>query len=231
MGGINVKNTIIERLLQNVAPHLCFGCGKTGSVLCDYCKYDISNESFVGCILCGKPYLDGICKNHDSLIQKAYVITTRTGVTKALIDGLKFDYMKAAAQSAAELLNECLPLLPENTIIVPIPTVRSHVRQRGYDQVDLIAKHFAHLRGLSVFNLLERTGTATQHTLNRSDRLKEAKHAFSVKAKIPLVKPDTPLLIIDDIITTGSTVTEAAQALKHLSNTIWVTAIAYQPLD
>jgi ComF family protein len=229
MGGINVKNTIVERVLEYVAPHPCFGCGKVGTSLCQYCKYDIVNEPFVGCILCGKPEMTGMCANHGVAIANTAVVGVRQGVLKELIDGLKFHYVMAAARSAAELLHETLPLYPAGTVIVPVPTLSSHVRQRGFDQVALIARHFAALRGMTVQPLLSRVNKATQHRLNRDARVREAKSAFSYNAYE--ISVHTPILLIDDIITTGATITQASNVLLTKHEAVFVGALAYHPLD
>jgi ComF family protein len=230
MGGKNVKNTIVERLMQLVAPHPCSGCGKIGSLLCLHCKYDIVSEPFLGCILCARPELNGVCKTHESAFQKAYVVGLRDGVLRLLIDGLKFHYMKEAAKSAAELLDEHLPILPMDTVIVPVPTLTAHIRQRGFDQVDLIARHLGYLRGLDVKPLLSRAGNATQHHLKRRERLVEAKSAFEL-SPVSSGSDSSIKLLIDDIITTGSTVSEAAKLLAQDGSTVIVGALAYQPLD
>lgn len=230
MGGLNVKNTIVERGLQVLAPHYCFSCGKVGSILCDYCKYDIVSEPFLGCIVCGLPSRDGICSKHDSSVERSYVVSERGGPLEAIINSLKFHNLKAAALSLAELLNERLPLLPKDTVIVPIPTVSSHIRQRGYDQVELIARHLAQLRSLPLKHMLVRVGKETQHTLDRRHREIAAEKAFVFNSSIKGVK-NVPILLIDDIITTGSTVSQAASQLTSYGSTVWVAAVAYQPLD
>ena len=231
MGGINVKNTIVERVPGIVAPHPCFGCGKIGTLLCDYCKYNIISEPFVGCFICALPNQNGICLQHISPISRCFIVGQREGVLEALINSLKFSHTKAAAYSAALLLHESLPLLPLSTVIVPIPTVSGHIRQRGYDQTLLIAQHFAWLRALPIKRLLTRQNKATQHLLGKDDRLKEAGGAFKLDTTIRGVAPDVPILIIDDIITTGATVSAAANVLKCYSSQVWVGALAYQPLD
>lgn len=230
MGGLNVKNTMIEVLLQNIAPHPCSGCGKVGSLLCDYCKYDIVSEPFSGCILCGTAHLAGICEKHNENIKNAFVVYTRTGVVKRLIDDLKFQRVKSAAMSLALLLHESLPQLPSNTIIVPIPTLKSHVRQRGYDHMELIAKHFAKLRSLPFNPLLIRANTVTQHELNKSEREEASRHAFKLN-NVELSSSGVNCLLLDDIITTGSTVSSAAKILSTAGFTVIVGALAYQPLD
>lgn len=231
MGGKNVKNTIVERVLHIMAPHPCFGCGKIGSVLCHYCKYNIVSEPFVGCFMCGLAQQDGVCLKHISPISRSFIVGRRTGALKELIDGLKFRYLKSASYSAALLLHESLPQFPPETVIIPIPTVATHIRQRGYDQVLLISRHFAKLRSLQVAPALQRATKTTQHVLNRESRLKEAALAFIVNDRFTSLFSDKPVLILDDIITTGATVSEAAKQLSTITSQIWVGALAYQPLD
>lgn len=235
MGGINVKNTIVERVLAIVAPHPCLGCGKVGQLVCEYCKYDIIHEPFVGCFVCQLPQTDGICPSHGSAVQKACIVSQRTGVVKKLVDQLKFHNTKAAAYDAAVLLHESLPQLPNETVVVPVPTVAGHIRQRGYDQVELIARHLATMRGLTFEKALGRVGTATQHKLGRDERLMAAKQAFRIG--VPRSSPTTYLLV-DDIVTTGATLLAGAAVLASggdttagASNRVIATAIAFQPLD
>jgi len=231
MGGLNVKNTMIEALLQKVAPHPCFGCAKMGTPLCDNCKYDIISEPFSGCVLCGNVAPEGICAQHDVPICKAWVVSERLTVLKRVIDAYKFEHVKAASDSLADLLDGRLPLLPENTVIVPIPTASSHIRQRGYDHIDILARLLAKRREVPVAYLLERSSNTTQHRLNKSERQQEASGAFQITKDVT-IDPDTPLLIIDDIITTGSTISSAAKALTNAGvKTVFVAALAYQPLD
>jgi ComF family protein len=228
MSSQNVKNTIVERLLSTVAPHPCLGCGKVGSVLCAHCKYNITSEPFTGCIVCGEASGVGICAKHSWPIERAFVVGERSEVLELVINKLKFNNLKAAAGVLAQLLDESLPVLPGNTVIVPIPTVRSHIRQRGYDQVDLIARHFAALRGLTIQRPLVRVGKATMHKLDKQERKTASEQAFSLEDWVPTT---APVLILDDIITTGATIRRAGALLKPLSPTIWVAALAYQPLD
>lgn len=231
MGGLNVKNTMIEGVLRVLAPHPCYGCGKVGVLLCPNCKYNITHEPFAGCILCQIPQKDGICPNHGSPIERSFVVGARNGPLEDAINGLKFNNVKSVAKVLAELLDDTLPLLPASTHIVPIPTVRSHVRRRGYDQVALIARHFAQLRGLPVSHLLIRKTSTTQHTEGREMRKTQAAAAFGLASSKDTTRVAGPYLLIDDIITTGATVSAAAEQLTNTGATVWVAAIAYQPLD
>ncbi len=229
MGGLNVKNTIVERVLQIVAPHPCSGCGKVGTILCDDCKNDIIHEPFMGCLLCGAPQRGGICDDHHSPITRAFITGQRIDALETCINRLKFHNLKAATGLLAELLDESLPQLPENLIIVPIPTVRSHVRQRGYDQVELLAKHLSKRRKLSIVHTLSRRTTTTQHTVGRNQRKTQASHAFTLRETTHLA--GRTVLLLDDVVTTGSTLEAAATLLKNAGAIVWVAALAYQPLD
>lgn len=229
MGGKNVKNTMIDKMLEFVAPHLCSGCGKTGTLLCEHCKYDIINHSLNVCLFCNKSTAKSICLNHQTFYGQVWLVGARQGSLQRLIDGFKFQNMKAAARSLAELLDRRLPQLPASTVLVPIPTVSSHVRDRGYDHMLLVAQYLSAMRGFPIERLLARSNAATQHTANREERLVQASTAFTARGT---VDPLASYLILDDVVTTGSTIENASRVLAHAgARTIWVGALARQPLD
>ena len=228
----NVKITIVERLLQIVAPHPCLECGKVGTILCPSCKYDINHEPFLGCFMCGAPQTSGICTHHKLPVERSFVVGRRTGSLKGLLDVLKFSRAKEAAKIAAELLNYRLPCLPAYTVLVPIPTSAAHIRQRGYDQVDLVVRYIAALRGLPIERLLVWTKNTTQHSVNRAQRATQAQDLYKL-APGAQVNSNHTYLIIDDIITTGATVRAAVRVLHKAcpDARIWVAALAYQLND
>lgn len=231
MGGLNVKITMVERVLQIIAPHPCSGCAKVGSVLCHDCKYNIIHEPFMGCILCGRPQKHGICDFHNSSITRAFTVSSRTGSLEDVINRLKFQNTKAAAGALAELLHASLPMLPRDIELVPIPTVRSHIRQRGYDHVELIVRQLAALRNLPIKRALERKTSDTQHIVGKNERIKQSNEAFGLAATAVNSLQGHRILLIDDIVTTGSTLQSAARLLHCAGATVWVATLAYQPLD
>lgn len=229
MGGVNVKNTIVERVLEVIAPHPCSGCGKMGTLLCPYCKYDIICEPFVGCILCGARQARGICELHHAPLEGVFTVGVRDSTLEAILNKLKFERVKAAAAPLAELIVELLPRLPEGVVIVPIPTVQSHVRQRGYDQVDLLARHVASFTGISVARVLRRKSNATQHIVGRVKRQQQAEQAFTLRDHH--VISGKTVLLLDDIVTTGATLLAAAELLYEAGARVYAVTLAYQPLD
>jgi ComF family protein len=221
---------MIESLLSYVAPHLCCGCGEIGVLLCDNCKYDIENDAEKPCLACGiAPSAAGVCQGCKVPYSRAWYVGERSGVLQRLIGDFKFQNMRAAYRPLATLLMEAIDQLPENTIVVPIPTVPSHVRERGYDHTLLLAKQVAEYRGLRLQRALSRLTSTKQRDATRAQRLAQAKAAFAVRGTID---SSAPYLLIDDIVTTGATVEYAAHALQTAGvRDIWVAVIARQPLD
>lgn len=153
----------------------------------------------------------------------------RTGPLAALIDNYKFHNARAAYRPLAELLLERLPELPANTVVVPIPTISRHIRQRGYDHMALIGRLVSARRDWTYSPVLRRLTNTTQRGAGRVQRLRQAASAYRTEAALD---PTRPYLIVDDVVTTGATLNAAVQALRHAgATTVYVVAIARQPLD
>lgn len=221
---------MLDNVIGFVAPHHCCGCDQIGSLLCEYCKYNITSELNMVCIVCGRPSsLTHLCKDCKVLYQKAWFVGERKDTLQRLIGLYKFERTKSAYKLLGDLLLEILPVLPSDTVIVPVPTVPSHIRERGYDHTLLVARYIARRRDLKLKRLIIRKTGTKQRQASSSDREKQAKEAFTVEK---VLDPNMPYLIIDDVFTTGATVKYCAKALKEAgAKIIWITVIARQTLD
>lgn len=221
---------MLDNLISLVAPHPCFSCGALGANLCDYCKYDIENEYFTDCVLCGKlANKNGICATCHPPYSRAWCVGERSGVLSQLIDSFKFHRNYAAHKDLAALLSDCVGVLPPNAVIVPIPTLTSHRRRRGYDHTLLLAKALSHRQEIPVTRLLRRASATTQRGNNKGVRELQAARAFIRKG---LIDENKVYVIIDDITTTGATLHHAAKLLCQAgAKDVWVAVIARQPLD
>jgi ComF family protein len=225
----NVKITMIDKLLSNLAPHLCYGCGKIGTLLCDNCKYNITVERFLCCILCGGGInTNGICHKCFVPFSRAWCVGERTDVLRNLLSAYKFERVRAACEPLSALLADATPQLPSDCLIVPIPTIAPHIRRRGYDHTLLLAREFAKRKGVTAKQLLVRRTKTIQTGSSRKDRYRQAMDAFEIKRP---VRGGT-FVLVDDVLTTGATLTAAAKLLRENgADVVWVAILARQPLD
>ena len=117
----------------------------------------------------------------------------------------------------------------EKLILVPIPLFHLKEKRRGYNQAETIAKEIGKEFKLPVQNLLIRTrDTGSQVKLDRSQRRENIRNAFNLKIinnKSSIISKS--FLLIDDVLTTGATVSEAGKVLKKAgANKVWALAFA-----
>lgn len=211
-----------------ISPYYCCTCGAIGGLLCEYCKYNIISEPYESCILCHKLSLAGQnkCSDCSAPFTYAWCASDRREGVKELINCYKFERTKKAYAPLTELLDAALPQLPNNIKIVPVPTIAPHIRQRGYDQVAVLAKRIAKRRNIAYAPYLRRKSNSVQRGATRKQRIAQADQAFAAKPC------DGLFLVIDDITTTGATLRASAQALLDAgANEVWVAVIACQPLE
>ncbi|MDQ3123974.1 MAG: hypothetical protein M3Q14_04820 [bacterium] len=126
---------------------------------------------------------------------------------------MKFKYSGEAADIIAKQLVNTLPALPPDTIIVHVPTATKHVRERGYDHAQRIARYLAAGLNLQHFALLARTSQARQVGASRQQCLSQMKSAFHPRH--PKFINGAHVLMVDDVVTTGATIEAAAKTLRQ----------------
>ena len=217
-------------MIANVlAPHYCCSCGSVGSVLCEYCKFDIISQPYERCVACLGLALsnDALCRRCDVPYRHAWVAGERSGVLEYLIDDYKFKRARSVATTLVDLLDEAIPPLPSDLLVVPVPTISRHIRQRGYDHAATIARMLAKRRKLLYRAVLYRKTQTVQRDASRAGRERQASVAF---ASQPL--SGERCLLVDDIYTTGATIRHATNVLIAAgASEVWVALIARQPLE
>jgi ComF family protein len=226
---LNVKITMTMRVADLLAPDYCCNCLKIGHILCPRCIEYIVSEPFGRCLACSRPTAkSSLCSNCRRLADDAWVVGERIGALQKLVDVSKFESNRRGCVVQAKLLDYILPRLPHETVIVPIPTTRKHIRQRGYGHMELVARRLSHLRGYKVMNALHRRTDTVQHGADKETRKRQAKDAFGLRVS----KISSPVLIIDDVYTTGSTIKAAARLIKKVSRKpVYVAVTTKQMLD
>ncbi len=226
-----VKTTMIDTLLGFLAPHICCGCGKKGNLLCESCKYDIIHESYNSCVGCLKPMAKrNICPTcrRKTGVDEVWCVGSREGALLALIDQYKFEGKRAAAPLLSKMLSQVVPLLPTDVVVMSVPTAARHIRERGYDHMGIVTKRLARQKGLRRKAPLRKYGSSTLHFMDEKSRWKVAKESFVV------ARTDCPksVLIVDDIVTTGATLTAVSKLLRaHGTTRVYAAILARQPFE
>lgn len=207
-----VKNTIKCGLLDLIAPERCRGCGDMGEVLCERCKNYIKSEYINKCPKCGK-VINYRCDTCVLPFQMAFVVGKRGTVVGRLSEEFKFFGVRSAAKEIAEVMDMVLPEMDGEVVVVPMPTINKHIRERGVDHTLMIAKELAAIRGWKASRILVRKNNTVQVGADAVTRKKQAKEAFQLNPKAN-VNPENVYLLLDDVWTTGASMMEAGKIIR-----------------
>jgi len=207
---------LLEHFFALIAPHECVHCGLEGVILCDGCAKGQLEALPERCYRCyrlapqSKTCL--VCRHH-SVLKHVWVSTGYTPSARKVVHSLKFDFARASAKLIALRILPTLPTLPAGTVITHVPAATSHVRQRGFDQSALIARELSVLLGIPHIHALARRGQQRQVGATRQTRKEQMRDAFRVVSLESI--HNTDVLLVDDVLTTGSTIESAALALRR----------------
>lgn len=186
-------------LLDFLFPKKCVGCGKFGDYVCKDCTVGIW-EAEPGPI---PKNLDGLtCLwAYDGLMQKIIKKAKYNG----LYNLLQFAILKSQIPNKSQY--------PNIQAIIPVPLYKDRFKERGFNQAEVIAKEISRIYKIPVVNLLTRIKDTGHQTLRtRAQRLEALRGAFSLAPNSYQLAPE--VLLVDDVLTTGSTLSECARTLK-----------------
>lgn len=211
--------------LDFIFPKYCVNCRKIGDYICANCFSFISFDVSMICLVCNKASFDGLthprCKSKYA-IDGAFSAINYKGVVKKLIYNFKYKpYLSDLKSSLVELFHESIiqneifqKTYESKPILVPIPLHRRRLMKRGYNHSQLLAEGLAKKLNLRVIEILKRTiNTKSQFGLNLKKRKENISNSFAI---IPnyIITQLPNIFLVDDILTTGSTLLEAARILK-----------------
>lgn len=212
--------SIIGRVLDLVFPKFCVGCGAWGVYLCRSCYAKLQFTDFPLCPGCMKKIatlsVHSKCRektNLDGLI----AMTSFDGPIKMLITDIKYSYyfdeMHTLAVLFGHYLRQSSPTSLKSGVLVPVPIHREKQWERGFNQSELLAKELSQMLHLPYDPkcLVKRRKTPSQAGLDRQERLKNVANAFETRS--PLL-PSSTIFLVDDVVTTGSTLSACAKSLK-----------------
>ena len=219
----------IRGLASLIYPPTCTICSASvGSreYLCVDCETKLSRIVPPFCAKCSEPFDGAItttfcCANcaHRKLYFDAAVSAYRSrGIARHVILNFKYGRQIHLRHLVGRWLIAALDdsRLRERRFdaIVPVPLHPARQRQRGFNQAALLAERIASRLGMPVRPMLQRVRfTTTQTAFDRSERIQNLRHAFRLRGNADV--RGLEVLLIDDVLTTGSTLSECARVLKE----------------
>jgi ComF family protein len=193
--------------------------------VCDKCLRNpqpLAAEFF--CVSCRTPFLNAfpldaegrcaLCRAGLRGFDAAYCFGSYEGTLRELIHLYKYGRIETLCKPLAEFLAGALPLDEHFDAVTPVPLHWRKQWQRGFNQSDLLARAVARRRGIPVVRALGRMRfTQTQAGLSNTERRKNVAAAFRCRSAKTLA--GKRILLIDDVMTTGSTAAACARALKQ----------------
>ena len=222
--------------------HSCLCCGSEcdtfdGYRICSRCASKLQKIDKNYCQKCGT-YIKGDyalcihCKDTERHFNKARSVYVYDENFAPIILKTKFGKAKTPSIALGKMLADFFKtsdVIGEVVTFVPMPSSRQ--KQRGFNQAEEICREFSHLTEIPMIDALDKKETIIkQAKLNFDERQHNIIDTFSIKDK-NLVK-DKYVLLIDDVITTGATVSECAKVLcKAGAKQVDVLSIAHTSLN
>ena len=223
--------TAAAELLDFFLPAVCVACRdhlpleRSAELVCSPCRTRLRAPPWPRCRRCGFPLGSGAvsadtcfeCAGWSPELSAAGFAVVLRPPANALVHGLKYDGWIGLARLMGERMAQCaIPreLKSEEYLVTPIPTTRRRARTRGYNQARLLAEALAERVDMPLIDALERRhGGSTQVGLHPAERRANVQRAFAVRADARATAAGARVLLVDDVLTTGSTAMEAARPL------------------
>jgi predicted amidophosphoribosyltransferase len=189
----------LRELLSLLAPPRCAACRAScppAAVLCAACEQSL--------LATPKPAAVEL-----PLLDRALAAQPHDGVARELVAALKFRRLLPAAQLMAQQMAERAPVGALSGTVVPVPPATSRLLRRGFDPADEIAVRLAGLAELPYRRCLARADGPRQVGRSRATRLASPPRVRALEGA-PLA-----VLLIDDVQTTGATLSASARALRR----------------
>ncbi|HAH20608.1 MAG: hypothetical protein A2Y00_02075 [Omnitrophica WOR_2 bacterium GWF2_43_52] len=240
-----MRNRLLQAFREILYPSYCLVChvkipmGDSKGSICQRCRDSIIPFNPPFCRKCGRTIkkaafgenLCGECETIHFFFERAWTGYPYEDTLKEAIHHFKYNHKPSLGSFLSGLLirfvsDYHIPLT-QCDYLIPIPLAQAKLREREFNQARVLAINLSRHFGLPVVDnaLYRRRNTASQTGLDRSSRWKNIQGAFGVNNQ-EAVK-NKRVLLVDDVLTTGATASEAARALKGAgAQAVFVVTIA-----
>lgn len=217
----------VSFLIDALFPRRCPVCNgivvPKGQLVCPSCFKKLSFVKSPVCKKCGKEVINNTteycfdCTRHKRSFEYGIALVNYNDASKNSMAGIKYrnkrEYLDFYTEAALHFCKIKLRNMNADALI-PVPVHPSRMRQRGFNQAEVLARGLAGELGLPVCaDILRRNKkTEPQKVLTPAERLKNLEKAFIVSS-VP--EGVDSVILVDDIYTTGSTIEACARALKR----------------
>ncbi|MCX6290182.1 MAG: ComF family protein [Bacteroidetes bacterium] len=224
---------LFSDLLWILFPELCASCGKAlysgEDVVCSYCRLHLPKTNFH--LEKENPVAKQFWGKVNVHAAAAYYYFSKGEKVQHLVHQLKYKGNREVGNFVGELYGTELKqseLFAHAEIVIPVPLHASKLRKRGFNQSDFFAEGLAKAMEIpfSADALKKNLATETQTRKHRYERFENVDRVFEVNK--PELVSGKHVLLADDVVTTGSTLTSCAEALLEIpGTTVSIVTMAY----
>ena len=234
----SLLDSATKAALDLVLPVHCLGCGRQGGIICPACVPTLVPLEAPFCDICAGPGVVGLCRNcrEQRRSSSMYLSGVRSpflmeGLVREAVHYFKYRNYRVAAPRLGSLMAAYLAEHPlPGDVLVPVPLHPRKLRERGYNQAELLASELGKTVGLPVERkLLTRTRNSAPQAGTANVSLRRANTAGAFECREGLA--GTACVLVDDVCTTGSTLNACAEALVAAgASSVWALTLAREGL-
>ena len=201
----------MANLLDLLLPPRCPGCGIEGAAPCAQCARQLARRLYEPA---GVPI--GLAAGLPAGLVQLEWCSAFSGPARASLHALKYDGERRLTRPLAGLMAaRWRQAAIGGQVLVPVPVHAQRRRERGFDQAELLALEVGRQLGLPCLTALQRSArTVAQHALGRQARAGNVGRAFAVRERHVAAIRGRWIVLVDDIVTTGVTMSACAHALR-----------------
>ena len=215
---------LLKPLLDFALPPRCGGCGAIVDELDSFCAQCWTKIDFLGsggCSVCGLP-LEGTeidscarCLAKPPRLERMRAATAYGEISRSIAIRFKYGRKVALGRTMARYMAPLLGELPANAVLVPVPLHRGRIWRRGFNQSAIVARNLARRLGVDMdADALRRVkATPPLKGMSMHQRRRAVAGVFRVNPSAEL--RGRTVVLVDDVLTTGSTVNACARVLRR----------------